>query len=44
VNEDMLRMYVLDNPSWWENYLCLVEFSYNNGYQVSLKMSAFEGL
>jgi hypothetical protein len=31
VIEDMLRMYVMDKPSKWEDYLHLVEFSYNNG-------------
>jgi hypothetical protein len=36
--EDMLRMYVMDHPSKWE------DFSYNNGYQASLKMSPFEAL
>ena len=40
--EDMLRMYVMDKPSKWEDYLHLVEFAYNNGYQASLKMSLFE--
>jgi hypothetical protein len=44
VIEYMLRMYVMDNPSKWENYLHLVEFAYNNGYQDSLKMSPFEAL
>jgi hypothetical protein len=44
VIEDMLRMYVMDKPSKWEEYLHLVEFSYNNGYQASLKMSPFEAL
>jgi hypothetical protein len=44
VIEDMLRMYVMDKPSKWEYYLHLVEFSYNNGYQKSLKMSMFEAL
>jgi hypothetical protein len=44
VIEDMLRMYVIDKPSKWEYYLHLVEFSYNNGYQKSLKMSPFEAL
>jgi len=44
VNEDMLRMYVMDQPSKWESYLYLVEFAYNNGYHVSLKMSPFEAL
>jgi hypothetical protein len=42
VIEDILRMYVMDNPSKWEDYLHLVEFAYNNGYQTSLKMSPFE--
>jgi hypothetical protein len=44
VIEDMLRMYVMDKPSKWEDYIHLVEFSYNNGYQTSLNMSPFEAL
>jgi hypothetical protein len=44
VIEDMLRMYVMDKPSRWEDYLHLVEFTYNNGYHASLKMSPFEAL
>jgi hypothetical protein len=44
VIEDVLRMYVMDRPSKWEDYLHLVEFAYNNGYQESLKMSPFEAL
>jgi hypothetical protein len=44
VIEDMLRMYVMDNPSKWEGYLHLVEFDYKNGYQASLKMIPFETL
>ena len=40
----MLRMYVLDKPSKWEDYLHLAEFAYNNQYQTSLKMSPFEAL
>ena len=31
VLEDMLRMYVMDKPTNWEDYLHLVEFAYNNG-------------
>jgi hypothetical protein len=42
--EDMLRMHVMHQPRKWEDYLPLVEFSYNNGYQTSLKMSPFEVL
>ena len=30
--EDMLRMYVMNNPMKWEDYLHLNEFSYNNVY------------
>jgi hypothetical protein len=44
VIEDILRMYVMDKPSKWEDYLHLVEFAYNNGYQASLKMNPFEAL
>jgi hypothetical protein len=44
VIEDMLRMYVMENPSKCEDYLHLVEFSYNNGYQEYLKMSPIEAL
>jgi hypothetical protein len=44
VIEDILRMYVMDKPSKLEDYLHLVEFTYNNGYQASLKMSPFEVL
>jgi hypothetical protein len=44
VIEDMLTMYVMDKPYKWEDYLQLVEFAYNNGYQTSLKMNPFESL
>jgi hypothetical protein len=44
VIEDMLRMYVMDKPSKWEDYLHLVEISYNNGYQALLKMILFKSL
>jgi hypothetical protein len=37
-------MHVMHYPKKWEDYLSLVEFSYNNGYQDSLKMNPFEGL
>jgi hypothetical protein len=40
----MLRMYVMNNPSRWEDYVHLVEFDYNNGYQEYLKMSLSEAL
>jgi hypothetical protein len=42
--EDMLIMYVMDQPSKWGDYSHLVGISYNNGYQASLKMSPFEAL
>ena len=38
----MLRMYVMDTPTKWEDYLHLAEFAYNNGYQTSTKLSSFE--
>lgn len=38
----MLRMYVMDQPSKWEEYLHFVKFAYNNIYQASAKMSPFE--
>ena len=44
VIEDMLRMYVMDQPPKWEDYLHLVYFSYNNGCHAPLKMSPFEAL
>jgi hypothetical protein len=44
VNEDILRMCVMDKPSKWEDYLHLVDFDYNNGYRASLNMSPFEEL
>jgi hypothetical protein len=40
----MLRIHVMHYPKKWEDYLPLVEFTYNNGYQESLKMGPFEAL
>ena len=42
VLEDMLRMYVMNKPGKWDDYLHLVEFAYNNNFQVSAGMSPFE--
>ena len=42
VLEDMLQMYVRDHPKKWKQYMHLVEFSYNNHYQASIKLSRFE--
>ena len=44
VFEDMLRMYVMDKPTKWEDYLHLVKFAYNNGQHASLGMSPYEAL
>ena len=40
--EDMLCMYVRTKLNKWEDYLHLVKFAYNNGYQTSAKLSPFE--
>jgi hypothetical protein len=40
----MLQMYIRKKPTKLEEYLHLVEFMYNNGYQMSAKMSPFEVL
>ena len=37
-------MYVMNNPTKWEDYLYRVDFAYNNNYQTSTKMSPFEVL
>jgi hypothetical protein len=37
-------MYVMDQPSKWEDYIHLVEFTKNNFYQASLKIIPFEAL
>ena len=42
VLEDLVRMYVKDQPGKWEDYLHLVEFAYNNHYQASARYSPFE--
>lgn len=42
VFEDMLRAYVMQQPTKREDYLHLVELAYNNGYHTSLQMSPFE--
>ena len=42
VLEDLLRMYVKEQPSKWEDYLHLVEFAYNNNYQASARYSPFK--
>jgi hypothetical protein len=42
--EDMLRACVMNNGLKWDKHLPLVEFSYNNSYQESIKISPFEAL
>jgi hypothetical protein len=44
VLEDMLRACALQHGGSWDKSLPYVEFSYNNSYQASLKMSPFEAL
>ena len=44
VLRDMIRMYIMDMPKNWEEYLHLVEISYNNGQQATLGMSPFKDL
>ena len=40
----MLRACILDQKGSWEEHLPLVEFSYNNNYQVSIQMAPYEAL
>jgi hypothetical protein len=44
VLEDLLRACVLTFDRNWESSLPYAEFSYNNSYQASIKMSTFEAL
>ena len=37
-------MYVMNNPTKWEDYLHLTKFAYNNGYHKFSKMSPFKVL
>jgi transposase InsO family protein len=39
--EDMFRACALQDKSRWDNRLPYAEFSYNNSYQASLKISPF---
>ena len=42
--EDMLRACVLDFSQKWDECLPLAEFSYNNSYQVTIRMAPYEAL
>jgi hypothetical protein len=44
VPQDMLRACALQHVGSWDKSLPYAEFSYNNSYQASLKMSPFEAL
>jgi hypothetical protein len=44
VLDDMVRACALKHGGSWDKSLPYVEFSYNNSYQASLKMSLFEAL
>nr|GFB42620.1 putative nucleotidyltransferase, ribonuclease H [Tanacetum cinerariifolium] len=40
--EDMLRACALEWTGNWDEYLCLVEFAYNNSWRASIKAAPFE--
>ncbi|KAG8485773.1 hypothetical protein CXB51_019177 [Gossypium anomalum] len=42
--EDMLRCCILEFEGTWERYLPLVEFTYNNSFQPSIKTAPYEAL
>ncbi|GJV99206.1 putative reverse transcriptase domain-containing protein [Tanacetum coccineum] len=42
--EDMLRACAIDFGSDWDKHLPLAEFSYNNSYHTSIKVTPFEAL
>ena len=44
VLEDMLRGCVMEFPESWDRHIPLMEFSYNNSYQVSIGMAPYETL
>ncbi|RVW96877.1 Transposon Ty3-I Gag-Pol polyprotein [Vitis vinifera] len=44
VLEDLLKACTLDLKGSWDDYLPLVEFTYNNSFQASIGMTPFEGL
>ncbi|GJU93461.1 DNA/RNA polymerases superfamily protein [Tanacetum coccineum] len=39
--EDMLRACALEWTGCWDEYLCLVEFAYNNSWHASIKAATF---
>nr|GFB75866.1 putative nucleotidyltransferase, ribonuclease H [Tanacetum cinerariifolium] len=40
----MLRSCALEWTGNWDNYICLVEFAYNNSWHASIKCAPFEML
>nr|GEZ24171.1 putative nucleotidyltransferase, ribonuclease H [Tanacetum cinerariifolium] len=42
--EDMLRSCALEWTGSWDDYICLVEFAYNNSWHASIKCAPFEML
>nr|GFC55694.1 retrotransposon protein, putative, Ty3-gypsy subclass [Tanacetum cinerariifolium] len=40
--EDMLRSCVFEWTGNWDDYICLVEFAYNNSWHASIKFAPFE--
>nr|GFB21876.1 reverse transcriptase domain-containing protein [Tanacetum cinerariifolium] len=42
--EDMLRACAINFGKGWVNHLALVEFSYNNSYHATIKVTPFEAL
>ncbi|GJY78997.1 DNA helicase [Tanacetum coccineum] len=42
--EDMLRCCALEWTGNWDDYLCLVEFAYNNSWHASIGMAPYEML
>nr|GFB51219.1 putative nucleotidyltransferase, ribonuclease H [Tanacetum cinerariifolium] len=41
---DMLRFCALEWTGNWDDYICLVEFAYNNSWHASIKCAPFEML
>ena len=42
VLEDMLRSGVIDYEGSWDRHITLVEFMYNNSFQLSIGMAPYE--
>ncbi|XP_072081223.1 uncharacterized protein [Arachis hypogaea] len=39
--EDMLRAFLLDQPTSWDRYMPLVEFAHNNSYHASIGIALY---